>query len=200
MGDKMQEYKSVAKYLKKEQSLKKKSSFLVRLFKKILICIVFLLIGLIILKMDKNSSNKIHEILYEHNINFAYINSLYKKYFGKLLPSSEKTKQVFLEDLEYTDSNIYYDGVSLLVGDNYLVPILDSGVVIFIGNKDNYNNTVIIQGENGINIWYGNVSNLNVTLYDYVEKGEFLGEVVDKNLYLVYEKDGKYLDYKDYLL
>ena len=36
-------------------------------------------------------------------------------------------------------------------------------------------------------------------LYDYVEKGKLLGETKDNNLYLVYQKDGQYLDYKEYI-
>ena len=48
-------------------------------------------------------------------------------------------------------------------------------------------------------MWYGNLDNVNVNLYDYVEKGSLLGEVKDTNLYLVYQKDGKYVDYKEYI-
>ena len=48
-------------------------------------------------------------------------------------------------------------------------------------------------------MWYGNLGNINVNLYDYVEKGALLGEVKDTNLYLVYQKDGKYVDYKEYI-
>ena len=36
-------------------------------------------------------------------------------------------------------------------------------------------------------------------LYDYVEKNAYLGTVKGDNLYLAYQKDGKFLDYKEYL-
>ena len=36
-------------------------------------------------------------------------------------------------------------------------------------------------------------------LYDYIEKGKLLGEVKGKKLYMVFSKDGKYLNYKDYI-
>ena len=71
-------------------------------------------------------------------------------------------------------------------------------MVVFIGNKDNYGNVVIIEQVNGIDMWYGNINNLSVKLYDYVKKGATIGEVNDY-LYLVYKKDGKYLNYEDYI-
>ena len=42
------------------------------------------------------------------------------------------------------------------------------------------------------------MSNTSVKLYDYVEKGTLLGEVSNNTLYLVYEKDGKFLDMEEY--
>lgn len=199
----MNEYKSVTKYLnRKKQSSNIKRKFLV-FASKILICIVLLLIFLIVLKKDENTNQIIYKYLYENNIDFASINNLYKKYFGDILPfqsiANEPVKQVFNEKITYTDASIYKNGVKLEVDNNYLIPILESGVVVFIGQKDDFNNTVIIQQVDGINVWYGNINNLNVNLYDYVSKGEFLGESIDNSLYLLFEKDGEYLDYKDYI-
>lgn len=195
----MNEYKSLSKYLNKNKNENKFKKFLLKLSKQILVCIVLFLIGLIILKYDKQNSNKIHKFLYENNISFASINKIYQKYFGSILPQNKNTQKVFEEKLEYNEANIYEDGVALTTKNNYLVPILESGIVIFVGEKDNYGKTIIIQGEDKKNIWYGNLSNTNVGLYDYVTKGEFLGEVSNNTLYLVYEQDGKYLNYKDYL-
>lgn len=39
----------------------------------------------------------------------------------------------------------------------------------------------------------------SIKLYDYVEKSTYLGTTKDNTLYLVYQKDGKFLDYKEYL-
>ena len=41
---------------------------------------------------------------------------------------------------------------------------------------------------------FGNILNTSVKLYEYVTKGNFLGETKDNNLYLVLEKEGEYLD------
>ena len=88
--------------------------------------------------------------------------------------------------------------VKLKVDKNYLVPILESGIVVFIGDKEGYGKTIIIEQTDGVNAWYGNVDNINVSLYDYVSKGEFLAEANEK-LYMVFQKNGKYLKYTDYL-
>ena len=45
---------------------------------------------------------------------------------------------------------------------------------------------------------YKNLNEVEVKLYDYVEKGEILGSVSNK-LYINFEKDGKYLSYEKYL-
>lgn len=206
MGDIMYEYKSVNKYLQKNGKRKKErrgfKGFLYSVFIKLLICVLIVLAVLIIVKIDKKSSGKINSFLYENNINFSRINKWYNEHFGDVLPNSSKAisnaTPVFSESLDYSGANIYKDGVSLAVASSYLVPILGDGIVVFSGTKDGYGNTVIVQQSDGIDVWYGNIANCNVKLYDYVSKGEFLGEVNNK-LYLVFQKDGKYLDYKNYI-
>ena len=43
------------------------------------------------------------------------------------------------------------------------------------------------------------VNTNNLKLYDYVEKGSILGESSTDTIYLYYQKDGKFVDYKEYL-
>jgi len=45
---------------------------------------------------------------------------------------------MLLYQLSYSKESVYKDGVKLTVSDNYLVPALESGIVIFIGNKEGY--------------------------------------------------------------
>ena len=80
-----------------------------------------------------------------------------------------------------------------------MIPALESGVVVFLGEKEEYGTTIIIEQINGVEVFYSNVDALNLKLYDYVEKGKLIGEVKDNKLYLVFSKDGKYLNYKDYI-
>ena len=100
--------------------------------------------------------------------------------------------------LTYKNKEKYEEGVKLTVDKNYLVPVNESGIVVFIGEKEKYGNTVIIQRVDGIDEWYGNIENTNLKLYDYIKKGTLLGEVNDY-FYLVYKKNGKALNYEDYI-
>ena len=108
-------------------------------------------------------------------------------------------KQVFQEELTYQKSKSYLDGVKLQVNDNYMVPALESGIVIFMGEKEGYGNTIVIEQIDGIDVYYSNISSDGIKLYEYVEKGKLLGEAEDNQLYLVFQKDGSFLDYKKYI-
>ena len=47
-------------------------------------------------------------------------------------------------------------------------------------------------------MWYGNLDNISVNLYDYLNKNTLIGSSKD-SLYLVFQKNGEYLNYKDYI-
>ncbi|MBQ6546553.1 MAG: M23 family metallopeptidase [Bacilli bacterium] len=194
------EYKSVSKYLDKNNDSKKNpiSGF----FIKVLFCIIICLSLLVFLKYDKNGKQIIYKYLYENNITLPSINEWYKKHFGDILPFQslvkDNTKLVFNEHLVYDNVSVYKNGIKLYVDKNYLIPIIESGIVVFIGNKEDYGKTVIIEQTDGVLVWYGNVDNINVSLYDYVSKGEYLAEAND-SFYMVFQKDGKYIKYEDYL-
>ena len=121
-------------------------------------------------------------------------------YMTGILPIKKEvnTEKVFNEKLKYSSSSVYLDGVKLEVTSNYLVPSLREGMVVFIGNKEGYGNTVIIEDLDGIYNWYGNIDNTSLKLYDYVDKGTLVGEV-NNTLYLVFSKGDKYLNYEEYL-
>ena len=128
--------------------------------------------------------------------------SLYQKYLGGIEPITkimEETTPVFNEELTYESKDPYLDGTKLKVTPNYLVPILAEGLVVFIGEKENYGNVIVIESLDGIDIWYGYIKEPTVKLYDYVKKGAYLGATDDTYLFLAYQKDGQFLDYNQYL-
>ena len=167
---------------------------------KFLITIVITLVVLILIKASSKFKTDFYKKVYEDNLSFTYFENLYNKYIGNshIFDKVVKTEQVFSEKLTYKSKESYKDGVKLTLDSNYLVPINESGVVVFIGDKENYGNTVIIQRIDGIDEWYGNISNVNVKLYDYVNKGTLLGEA-NNYLYLIYKKDGNVLNYEEYI-
>ena len=188
----MNEYKSVSKYLNKNKEKFSFKKLLRSIFSKVFICLIIFLIGLIIIKYDNNNKQIIKNFLYKNDISFAKLNSLYEKYIGNILPFESKKNSniqtVFNEDFTYKDISIYKDGYKVEVDNDYYIPIIESGVVVFIGEKSDYGNTVIIEQTDGVCTYYGNVTNLNVNLYDYVSKGEFLGSSNGSYLYLVFSK------------
>lgn len=180
-------------------SMKKSSKWTI-FFVKLLVSILITLVILILIKSNNSFKNKFYKKVYSDNISFTYLKSVYNKYIGdsEILDKIVKEETVFNETLTYKNQEKYLDGVKLVVGSNYLVPISQSGIVVFIGEKENYKNTVIIQRIDGIDEWYGNIENVNVKLYDYVKSGTLLGEANDY-LYLVYKKDGNVLNYEEYI-
>lgn len=188
------------KYLIKNKEENKVKKYLKGLLIRTGIAIAIFLSFAIIYKSNDNLKNKIHKYLYTENISFTKMKKIYNKYLGGIIPLKKEvnTEQVFSEKLKYNNISIYHDGIKLEVSDNYLVPALKEGMVLFIGDKDNYGKTIIIEDLNGIYYWYGNINTTSLKLYDYVEEGSFIGEA-DKTLYMVFSKDDKYLNYEEYL-
>lgn len=187
----------------KKRTAKKKKTNYFPILNKVLLVILLTIITLIVLKSSPTLKAKFYHQVYENNIGFAQINSLYQKYFGTPIPFNdllkEKTKPVFNEKLSYTNKEKYLDGVKLTVSSSYMVPSLESGMVIFSGEKEGYGNTVIIEQVNGVEVWYSNLKENNIKIYDYIEKGTLIGEATDTILYLVFKKDGTVLNYEDYI-
>ena len=189
---------------RKEKEVKIKNNKFSKVLSKILITIVLTLITLISLKSNTKFKTFFYKNVYDTNFSFATVNKWYKDLFGSPIPFSdviekETTTPVFNESLEYSEKSKYKDGVKLTVTKNYLTPVLESGMVVFIGEKEGYGNTVIVQQVDGIDVWYSNLKTVSVKLYDYIEKGSLLGEVNDSTLYIIYKKEGKVLNYEEYL-
>lgn len=167
-----------------------------------LIVTVLFLMSLILIRSNTNFKNGIIKYVYEDHFRFTKLKSVYEKYFGKILSVDKvapKEEAVFSEKLEYKKSNVYKDGVLLTVNSNYLVPTLESGIVVFMGEKKEYGTTVIIEQVDGVDVWYSNIKSNDIKMYDYIEKGSLIGETNGEKLYMVFQKDGAYLDYKKYL-
>ena len=167
---------------------------------KVLITIILILIVLIGFKKSTSFKDMVHKNVYDTNISFAYLNTLYNKYLGTIIPFKlfKPVTPVFSETLRYKNMSKYLDGVELEVDNNYLVPTINDGIVIFSGFKDGYGNTTIIQGSDNVEVWYSNISS-NIKLYDYIEKGSYIGDTLSNKLYLVFKKDGNILNYEDYI-
>ena len=181
IGDIMHDYRKVYSFLN-----------------RVLITSLLTVLCLIFFKKSNSFKESFYNKFFSDNFDFAYINNLYKEHFKINLPFNVFSEPVFNERLSYDSSSSYLDGVSLIVSSDYLIPSLDSGLVVFIGEKDGYGKTVIIENKDGIDIWYSNLSSVNVKLYSYVSEGSIIGNC-NGLLYLVFKKDGNVLDYKKYI-
>jgi len=185
---------------KKENNVMKK--YVNNLVIRCLLVVVILLTLSIVYKNDNDLKDKISSYFFEESISFTKINKLYEKYLGGILPlkktDNSTVTEVFDEKLSYSSTSLYYDGIKMSVADSYLVPSLEEGMVVFVGEKENYGKTIIVENLDGIDYWYGNISNTSLKLYDYVEKGTLIGEV-QSDLYMVFSRDGKYLNYEEYI-
>lgn len=176
--------------------------YLRNLILRIMVVIVLFLIMAIMSKSSNTYKDFIVTNLYEKHITFTKIKKLYDKYLGGITPLDKVIDNeitVFNEELSYENISKYYDGAKLEVNKNYLVPVIEEGMVIYIGEKENYGNVIIVEDINGIDIWYGNMETTTAKLYDYVDKSTYLGTTKDNILYLVYQKNGEFLNYEEYL-
>ena len=181
--------------------LKLKRTYISNLLTRILLLIVFILFLLIINKYNHALALEFKNDLFNKSFNFIKINKISQKVLGKDVFYYQKNSDTSLVLSSNFDSNIkekYYEGEKMNVSTNLPIGSISSGVVVYIGDKDNYGNTVIIQGVDGYNIWYGNIKDINVGLYDYVEKQNLIGAADGDFLYLLIEKDNKYYTYDEY--
>lgn len=181
--------------------LKLKRTYISNLITRILLLIVFVLFLLIINKYNHALTLEFKNDLFNKSFNFIKINKISQKVLGKDVFYYQKNSgasQVLSSNFDSNLKEKYYEGEKMNVSTNLPIGSISSGVVVYIGDKDNYGNTVIIQGVDGYNIWYGNIKDINVGLYDYVEKQNLIGAADGDFLYLLIEKDNKYYTYDEY--
>lgn len=165
---------------------------------KFLLATIFFLVSIIYTNMSDSNLLLYKEYVLTESMPFTKIKGWYEDLFGEVLPKDDNNKMVMNGHLVYKSIDKYMDGEVLTLSNNTLINNLTNGIVVFIGEKDNYGNTIIIQGADGADVWYGNITNVSVKLYDYVEKDKLIGETKDDKLYLVIKKDNEYIKYEDY--
>lgn len=193
-------------YKRKLQKEKKEEKpllkFLFSILIKTLIVIVLFLGSLIFIRQSDKNKNLFKKVVYNNSLSFAKIYSLYNRYLGDALPFKntfkETTKVVSNEKITYSNIEKENNGYMLSVSSDFTLSALKSGIVIEKKKNEKYNNIIKIQDKEGLNITYGCLDEVEVDLYDYVDKGELLGKTTGK-LYMIFEKNGKYLSYDEYL-
>ena len=170
--------------------------FIKKILIRVLLSIVlFLAISIFINYSDANLLFFKRNI-YDKSFSFSTFNNLYKRYFGEVLPDSN-IAMVSRNILTYSEANKFHDGAKL--SDVSVVTPFKSGIVVFIGEKETYGNTIIIQGMDGIDYWYANVENVAVKIYDYIESDNIIASAKNNELYILFMKNGEVLDFEEFI-
>ncbi len=197
MDEYLRMHKSKKKGFKSTNEVSKKK-ILSKYLTKFMLAIIFFLISIIFTNVSDKNLLLYKEYVLTESLPFTKIKSWYEDLFGDVLPKNDNTQTVFDGKLVYKEISDYENGEKLTISSKSLVNSLSSGVVVYSGDKEGYGNTVIIQGIDGADIWYGNLENVSINLYDYIEVGTVIGNTVDEYLYLVIKKDNEYIKYEDY--
>lgn len=165
---------------------------------KILLSTIFLFASLIYIKSDEQNKLLYQDKIFTDSLSFTKINKFYEKHFGNVMPVLKKEEVVFSNKITFSKIENYLEGEVLTIQEKSPISNINGGMVVFVGEKEGYGNTVIIQGNDSYDIWYGNLTNISVKLYDYLEKETILGETKNNKLYLVIKKDNNFIKYEKY--
>lgn len=180
-----------------------KIKYLKQLISRVLLSIILVISIGIYIKMDAKNILLVDKYFFTDSLKFTKINNWYQEKIGKIIPDikNNETSLVFnSDDLKLNKYENYLNGVKIYLNKSSPISLINGGIIVFIGEKEGYGNTLILQGNDGVDYWYGGITNISVNLYDYLEKNTLIGETKDDYLYLVLEKDGSFLSYEEYLL
>ena len=183
----------------KKEELPKNLKYVKGLISRVLVAVIFVLGSIIFTNVSDENKELYQKYVLEDSLEFTKINELYKSVFGKVdvTDNSDKDEVVF-GSITYTNVEPFKNGVKLTVGMNEVVNVITSGIVVFIGKKDDLGNTIIIQGNDGVDIWYSNITDSDIKVYDYVGAGSILGTSNGEDIYLTISKDGEFMSYEEY--
>lgn len=191
-------------YIKNEpeqEKLNPRLKYIKGLISRILIAVIFVLGSIIYTNYSDNNKKLYQHYVLENSLSFTKINNLYQNLFGEVDIINKKKNDattVFKNGINYKNIEDYKNGSKLTIGINEIVNAIKSGIVVYIGEKDDLGNTIIIQGNDGVDIWYSNITDTDIKVYDYIEAGNILGTSNGDFIYLTINKDGKYLSYEEY--
>ena len=183
----------------KNQKSPSKNTYISGLFTRTLLSVIFVLVCAIFVKSSDKNLLLFKDYLFNDTLAFSKINELYTTYFGKIVPEPIATSiPVSNTESDYVSIEEMDNSYKLTLTGNTM-RFLQSGIIVFIGEKENLGTTVIVQGIDGVDIWYSNLSTINLSMYDYVEKESLVGEFKDATSILTFMENGAYKSYDGYL-
>jgi len=156
---------------------------------KLLLAACLVLITAIIYKNDEGVFKKAQFVVQdvmEEEFNFAAVSKWYEERFGSPIaffspaPSSNSTNdnQFAVPASGHVLESFQDNGQGVTVQTTKkVVEAMNEGIVIEAGRKEKTGLTVILQHADGTETWYGNLKEIDVALYDFVEMGAPIGQV-----------------------
>ena len=185
--------------LVKEEKKRKPNNYISLLFTRTLLSIILVLLCAIFVNISDANLLTFKNYFFNETLSFSKMNELYSKYFGPIVKEKINTPiPVFENTKNYKNITQENDSFKVELTNN-IFSFLQSGVVVFLGEKEGFGKTMIVQGIDGVDIWYSNLENYTVTIYDYVEKENIVGEFKDKEAILTFIEDGNYISYENYI-
>ena len=197
----MDEYKSLKKFQKEKQEKSSIKRIVFKTVTEIMLSIVLLLIALILSK-NVTMREQIYKYVYLDNLSFKQIELIYQKYFGFLVPSQkeEETELVSSEKLIYKEEKeLENGGVRLTFNGQQEISALVDGLVLFVGEKEGYGKTLVLEQTDGVEAWYVGMDTSDLKIYDYIKKGEMIGTSQKEYIDLYFKKKGEVVSYQDYI-
>ena len=169
---------------KNNKNEKPKNEILKKILSKLFTIIIFIMLVVTISNYSPGFKNVIIDDVLNSTYDFSKVNKLINN-FTTVFKNDNTTKVSFVENKTHEK---YLDGVKYIIGENEEIKLKSSGIVTYIGKKNGYNNTIIVQQSNGYYAWYGNVKE-NIKLYDYIEAGETIGTSSYEYYYALFKDD-----------
>lgn len=171
------------------------------LISRILIAIIIVLLCIISIKLDSDNKELINKYLFDNSFNFMETKKLLEDNIGAIVPTPKTESSLVFSssDLSKNKYELKGDKTIFEVSPNTPISTLCGGIVVFMGDKDDLGYTIIVQGNDGVDIWYSNITNSNLKLYDYIEKDTLVGESKSDQVTLKFSKEGNFLNYEEYI-
>jgi stage IV sporulation protein FA len=125
----------------------------------------------------------------ETEFQFAAVSNWYEDQFGKPLALLPVKETVNTDESQFgtqyalpASGRILEDfgdngqKITIETGKDAPVEAMNEGLVTFVGTKEGFGNTVIIQHSDKSDTWYGNLADFDVNVYQYIDKGASVGK------------------------
>ena len=156
-----------------KENLPFKLKYAKNLISRVLITVIFVLGSIIFTNVSDDNKALYQKYVLEDSLEFTKINELYQSIFGDvdITKKDNPDSEVVFGDVTYTNIEPFKNGVKLTVDMNEAISVIASGIVVFIGEKEDLGNTIIIQGNDGVDIWYCNITENDI---DFDEEGNIV--------------------------